>query len=243
MGLLKKILKKREDLRVIVSSATLDAEYLRDFFNLRDDGNPSSTILTVEGRTFPVDIFYLKEPVPNYLTASVDTVVKIHRTELLGDVLVFLTGMEEVDHVCGLLSEHAAQLERETGNRLLVQSLYGALPAGDQLKAFELPPPKTRKVVVATNIAETSVTINGIVYIVDCGFVKIRAFNPQSGVDSLIIVPVSKASAEQRAGRAGRVRSGKAYRLYTEEGYQVRRWSCGTKRGEWTVSVFGVQRN
>ena len=82
---------------------------------------------------------------------------------------MFLTGMEEVDHVVRLLTEHADELERDTGNRLVVQPLYGALPPGDQLKAFELPPPKTRKVVVATNIAETSVTINGIVYIVDSG--------------------------------------------------------------------------
>ncbi|XP_055331601.1 probable ATP-dependent RNA helicase DHX35 [Paramacrobiotus metropolitanus] len=221
LGLLKKILKKRENLRLIISSATLDAEYLRDFFNMKDSINPTSTILTIEGRTFPVDVFYLQDPTPNYLNASVETVVKIHRSEPMGDVLVFLTGMEEVDQCCRLLDEHADALERETATKLSIRPLYGALPPGDQLKAFELPLAKTRKVVVATNIAETSVTISGIVYIVDCGFVKIRAFNPRSGIDSLTIVPTSKASAEQRAGRAGRVRSGKAYRLYSEDAYRT----------------------
>ncbi|OQV14842.1 putative ATP-dependent RNA helicase DHX35 [Hypsibius exemplaris] len=220
MGLLRKILKKRDDLKVIVSSATLDAEALRDFFQSGPEGSPSATILTVEGRTFPVDVFYLNDPVANYMSATIDTILKIHRTQPLGDVLAFLTGQEEVDHVCQLLSEHSDGLERETGHRLTVVPLYGSLPPGDQLKAFELPPPKTRKIIVATNIAETSVTINGIVYVVDCGFVKIRAFNPLSGMDSLIIVATSRASAEQRAGRGGRNRPGKAYRLYTEDAFK-----------------------
>ena len=165
LGLLKKILKKRDDLKVIVSSATMDAEALRDFFEMGTPDNPSATILSVEGRTFPVETFYLREPVANYLHATVDTVLKIHRTQPLGDVLAFLTGQEEVDHVCQLLGEHSDALERETGNRLNAVPLYGSLPPGDQLKAFELPAPKTRKIVVATNIAETSVTINGIVYV------------------------------------------------------------------------------
>ena len=223
MGLMKKILRKRTDLKLIISSATLDAEALRDFFDMSHSKNideeTTATILTVEGRTFPVDIHYLKDPVPNYVIATVDTVVKIHKSEPLGDVLVFLTGVEEVDHACRLLDEYSDSLETETQTKLIVVPLYGALPPGDQLKAFEMPPARTRKVVIATNIAETSITINGIVYVIDAGFVKVRAFNPESGVDSLIIVPTSKASAEQRAGRAGRVRSGKAYRMYTEEAF------------------------
>jgi HrpA-like RNA helicase len=110
MGLLKKILKKRQDLRVIISSATLDAEALRDYFQLGTVDDPSSTILTVEGRTFPVDIFYLKDSTPNYLNAVVETVLKIHRTEPLGDVLAFLTGQEEVDHVCQVLDLQVSSL-------------------------------------------------------------------------------------------------------------------------------------
>ncbi|XP_043382922.1 probable ATP-dependent RNA helicase DHX35 isoform X4 [Chelonia mydas] len=171
IGLLKKIQKKRGELRVIVASATLDAEKFRDFFNQNETNDPSkdtSMILTVEGRTFPVDIFYIQSPVPDYVKSTVETVMKIHQSESDGDILAFLTG----------------------------------------------------QVIVATNIAETSITINGIAFVIDCGFVKLRAYNPKTAIECLVVVPVSKASANQRAGRAGRNRSGKCYRLYTEEDFE-----------------------
>ncbi|XP_073861419.1 probable ATP-dependent RNA helicase DHX35 isoform X4 [Macaca fascicularis] len=170
IGLLKKIQKKRGDLRLIVASATLDADKFRDFFNQNETSDPArdtSVILTVEGRTFPVDIFYLQSPVPDYIKSTVETVVKIHQTEGDGDILAFLTG----------------------------------------------------QVIVATNVAETSITISGIVYVIDCGFVKLRAYNPRTAIECLVVVPVSQASANQRAGRGGRSRSGKCYRLYTEEAF------------------------
>ena len=222
IGLIKKIQKKREDLRVIVASATLDAERFFQFFNkneTRDKNKDTAAIMTIEGRMFPVDVFYSLDPVPNYLKATVETVMKIHRLEKEGDVLCFLTGQDEVENVVSMLIDEAKQLPRD-GLKMRVLPMYGALPAAEQMKVFQRTSRNCRKIVVATNIAEASITINGIVYVIDCGFVKLPAFNPKSGVESLVIVPVSQASAEQRAGRAGRVRSGKAFRLYTEDSFE-----------------------
>ncbi|XP_043241834.1 probable ATP-dependent RNA helicase DHX35 [Amphibalanus amphitrite] len=212
MGLMKKILKKRRDLRLIVSSATVDAEELRRFFSL-DGDRPSATILSVDGRQHPVEVYYSLEPVPNYIQACVDTVCRLHTTEPPGDVLVFLTGQDEVDEVVRKLRE-APDTPRK--DKLLPLPMYGALPNADQLRAFQRAPQGHRKVVVATNLAEASVTIPGIVYVVDSGFVKLRWYNSDTHTDSLVVCPTSRASAEQRAGRAGRVRSGKVYRLYPE---------------------------
>ncbi|KAK3085550.1 hypothetical protein FSP39_005176 [Pinctada imbricata] len=225
MGLMRKIQKKREDLRIIVTSATMDAEEMRDFFNTnetKDTSKDTASILTVEGRNFPVDVHYTLDPVPDYLKCTVETIVKIHEDEKEGDVLAFLTGQEEVENVVRMLIDEAKVLNKKKDeNRLKMQILpmYGSLPASEQMKVFERTPRFTRKVVIATNIAEASITINGIVYIVDCGFVKLRAYNPKTGINSLMVIPVSQASSDQRAGRAGRVRAGKAYRLYTEEGF------------------------
>uniref|UniRef100_A0A8W8KCD6 RNA helicase n=1 Tax=Magallana gigas TaxID=29159 RepID=A0A8W8KCD6_MAGGI len=127
---------------------------------------------------------------------------------------------DEVETVTRQLIDVAKECIRtQAAMKMKVLPMYGSLPASEQMKVFERCGRTTRKIVVATNIAETSITIPGIVYIVDCGFVKLKAYNPKSGVESLVTIPVSKSSAEQRAGRAGRVRAGKAYRLYTEEGY------------------------
>uniref|UniRef100_A0A8C3KD76 Probable ATP-dependent RNA helicase DHX35 n=1 Tax=Calidris pygmaea TaxID=425635 RepID=A0A8C3KD76_9CHAR len=224
IGLLKKVQKKRGDLRLIVASATLDAEKFRDFFNQNDTGDPSkdtSVILTVEGRTFPVDIFYIQSPVPDYVKSTVETAMKIHQMENDGDILAFLTGQEEVETVVSMLIEQARALSR-TGMKkhLRVLPMYAGLPSPDQMKVFERVSHSVRKVIVATNIAETSITIHGIAYVIDCGFVKLRAYNPKTAIECLVVVPVSKASANQRAGRAGRNRSGKCYRLYTEEDFE-----------------------
>ncbi|XP_012286028.1 probable ATP-dependent RNA helicase DHX35 isoform X2 [Orussus abietinus] len=222
MGLLKKILRKRRSLKVIVSSATVDAEELRDFFNTnttKDATKDTATILSVEGRLFPVDIFYVQDPVADYVNAVVDTTLKIHENEEEGDILAFLTGMEEVDRAVSLLSEHA-KLVKEGKQKLMPLPMYGSLPNSEQLKVFWRAPKDTRKVIVATNIAETSITIPNVVFVIDCGFAKVPWFEVETQTNSLIVAPVSKASANQRAGRAGRVRSGKTYRLYTEEAYE-----------------------
>nr|CDJ98331.1 DNA RNA helicase and Helicase-associated region and Domain of unknown function DUF1605 domain containing protein [Haemonchus contortus] len=221
LGLLRKVLIVRPDLRIIVSSATLDAELFRDFFELNesDDHNlDTSCIMSVEGRTHPVTIYHTKTSVPNYIKATVDTVLDIHKKEIPGDILVFLTGQDEVIEVCEMLSDASSNLRNV--DKLWIVPCYGALPPRDQLKAFDSTPHGTRKVVVATNIAEASVTIPGVAYVVDCGFVKLRATNPDNGIETLMRLPISKSSAEQRAGRAGRIRPGKAYRLYPESQYE-----------------------
>ncbi|XP_044016696.1 probable ATP-dependent RNA helicase DHX35 isoform X2 [Aphidius gifuensis] len=221
MGLLKKILRKRKSLKVIVSSATVDAQELCDFFNSntkKNSAKDTATILSVEGRLYPVDIFYVDEPVADYVKAVVDTALKIHEDEESGDILAFLTGMDEVDRAVSLLQDHA-KIVKEGKLKMMPLAMYGSLPNSEQLKVFWLAPRDTRKIIIATNIAETSITIPNINYVIDCGFVKIPWFEIETQTNSLIIAPVSKASANQRAGRAGRVRSGKAYRLYSEEAY------------------------
>mmetsp|Transcript_52395 Transcript_52395/g.87094 ORF Transcript_52395/g.87094 Transcript_52395/m.87094 type:complete len:700 (+) Transcript_52395:62-2161(+) len=223
LGLLKKVQRKRKDLRLVVSSATLDAEDFRDFFNTNRSGDPANdtaAIISIEGRMYPVDIHYVDRPVNDYIQACIDTVLAIHTTQLQGDVLVFLTGQEEIESVVATLTEHAMMVPNSKKTmQLVAMPMYSGLPAEDQYRVFESVGKNARKVVVATNIAETSITITGIVYVVDSGFVKERIYSPRTGVESLIVTPVSKASAQQRAGRAGRVRSGKCYRLYREDDF------------------------
>ena len=222
VGLMKKILRQRPDLRLIISSATLDAEKFVKFFNFKKILNKkedTAFALNIEGRSYPVDMHYLQSPTPNYVKTSIETVLDIHKHEGNGDVLVFLTGEQEVQEAMKLLQTYLAD-EKKSKETLLVLPLYAGLPISEQLKVFQRTPPNMRKVVFSTNVAEASVTINGIVYVVDCGFVKLKVFNVDSTLDSLLVVPVSKASADQRAGRAGRVRSGKAYRLFTEDQFE-----------------------
>ncbi|ELR18629.1 premRNA splicing factor, putative [Acanthamoeba castellanii str. Neff] len=231
MGLLKKIQRKRPELRLIVSSATLEAQKLADFFNTNkttDPANDTAAILSIEGRQFPVDIFYLKQPTDNYVHAAIDTVINIHKTEPPGDVLVFLTGSEEVDDTVELIRQRAAEirpgdLKPGSPRSLSVLPIYSGLPGAQQMKVFQTMPKHVRKVIVATNIAETSITIDGVVYVVDSGFVKIKAYNPATAMEALVVVPVAQAGADQRAGRSGRQRPGKCYRLYTEAAYRAMR--------------------
>ncbi|KHN77076.1 putative ATP-dependent RNA helicase DHX35 -like protein [Toxocara canis] len=215
LGLLRKIMLVRNDLRVIVSSATLDAILFRDFLELNDTNDWSkdtATIISVEGHMHPVTIYYTKSGVPNYVQKTVETVIELHKNEPVGDILAFLTGQDEVEMACRQLIDAARQLKNV--DKLWVVPMYGALPAREQLKAFDSTPYRKRKVVVATNIAEASVTIAGVAYVIDCGFVKMRALNTDNGIESLVTLPVSQAAANQRAGRAGRLRPGKCYRLY-----------------------------
>ncbi|CAG8613199.1 5761_t:CDS:10, partial [Paraglomus occultum] len=220
-GLLKRILKKRPELRVIISSATLDAEAFYDFFNVKssdDTAKDNVSIISIEGRMFPVDIHYLENPCSDYVEKAIETVIDIHLKEDAGDILVFLTGREQIDSAVEEITSRAMNLPR-SAMKLDALPIYAGLPAEQQLLIFEPPGYSTRKVIVATNIAEASITIEGISYVIDCGFVKLRAYNPKTGMESLMVVPVSKASAQQRAGRAGRLKPGKAYRLYTEDSF------------------------
>ncbi|EDW78118.1 uncharacterized protein Dwil_GK24829 [Drosophila willistoni] len=217
LGLLKKILKKRNDLKLIISSATIDASFFSEFFNWPGAGKEVSVKLTIEGRMHPVSNFYLNEPCADYVKETVETIWKLHQREPPGDILAFLTGQEEVLEALDLLKEYIASSDQDN---LKVLPMYGSMSSTDQLAVFFTPPKGVRKVVVATNIAETSITIPGIVYVIDCGYVKVKWYNPTTCSDSLVVVPVSKASAVQRAGRAGRMRPGKVYRLFTKEDYE-----------------------
>ena len=224
LGVLKKIRKKRPEIRIIVSSATLQAEDFLRFFsgdseaNARIEGPEIGKIISLEGRMYPVDILYLEEPCENYVERAVKTVFDIHANEPDGDILIFLTGREEIDTVLQMIADRAASLHPKAAS-VLALPLYAGLTSEQQLYVFDEAPENTRKVIVSTNIAEASVTISGIVYVIDCGFVKLRAYNPQTGIDTLTATPVSKASATQRSGRAGRTRPGKCYRLYTQSIY------------------------
>ncbi|KAK0385851.1 hypothetical protein NLU13_7028 [Sarocladium strictum] len=226
LGLLKKIRRKRPDLRIIISSATLQAEEFLKFFEQQnnetkkvDGATPDiGTIVSLEGRTYPIDILHLETPAENYVERAVDTVFDIHMQEPDGDILVFLTGREEIDNAVEAVLERAADLGRQY-DAIMPLPIYAGLSSEQQMQVFDKPPEKTRKVVFATNIAEASITIDGIVYVIDCGFVKLRAYNPTTGIETLTATPISKASASQRAGRAGRTKPGKCFRLYTEAEY------------------------
>jgi ATP-dependent RNA helicase DDX35 len=250
LGVLKKILKRRpKDLRIIISSATLQAEDFLNFFmgDLETQAKPPNgeaisldelisqsssgphdtglggnvgRIISVEGRMYPVDVLYLESPAEDYVEKAVQTVFEIHTKEPEGDILVFLTGREEIDTAVQAISERAANLHPRAQS-IMALPLYAGLSTEQQMYVFEEAPENTRKVIFSTNIAEASVTIGGIVYVVDTGFVKLRAYNPLTGIESLTATPVSKASATQRAGRAGRTKPGKCFRLYTESNFQA----------------------
>ncbi|KAI3449373.1 hypothetical protein Pfo_006038 [Paulownia fortunei] len=189
-GLLKEVLKNRPDLKVVVMSATLEAEKFQGYFS-------SAPLMKVPGRLHPVEIFYTQDPERDYLEAAIKTVYQIHACEPPGDILVFLTGEEEIEDACRKLAKEVAN-------------------AGDQVGPVKIVP---LKIVVSTNIAETSLTIDGIVYVIDPGFAKQKVYNPRIRVESLLVSPISKASAHQRSGRAGRTQPGKCFRLYTEKSF------------------------
>ncbi|KAI9686462.1 MAG: hypothetical protein M1820_010621 [Bogoriella megaspora] len=223
LGILKKILTKRKDLKLVISSATLQAEDFLKFFagdSGTDDefGGTTGRIISVEGRMYPVDIHYLEAPTEDYVERAVQTAIEIHTKEGEGDILIFMTGREEIDTVVEAIVDRIASLGRKP-HEILVLPLYAGLSTEQQMDIFDPAPENTRKIVVATNIAEASVTIDGIVFVIDCGFVKLRVFNPTTAIETLTATPVSKASATQRAGRAGRTKPGKCYRLYTEQDY------------------------
>ncbi|KAJ3746041.1 P-loop containing nucleoside triphosphate hydrolase protein [Lentinula detonsa] len=233
MGLLKTLAKRRKDLKIIVMSATLDAVKFQSYFSLHDSAageEPSpAPLFKVPGRTHPVEVFYTQEPEPDYVEAAIRTVLMIHRAEDPGDILVFLTGEEEIEDACRKIKTDADDLlnaDPSSVGPLICVPLYSSLPPQQQQRIFDAAPkpsqagyPSGRKVVVSTNIAETSLTIDGIVYVVDPGFSKQTVYNPRIRVESLLVSPISKASAQQRAGRAGRTRPGKCFRLYTEKDF------------------------
>ncbi|KAH7682283.1 RNA helicase protein [Dioscorea alata] len=205
-------------LREMMDDPLLTKYRKRNQGDAANDSAPSTVpaILSVEGKGFTVEIYYLEEPCSSYLQAAVDTVLSIHDKEPVGDILVFLTGQDDIDAAVQLINENALD-HRSHSSGLLVLPLYSGLSRSDQDLIFAPTPKGKRKVVISTNIAETSLTLDGVVYVVDSGFSKQRFYNPITDIENLVVAPISKASARQRAGRAGRVRPGKCFRLYTEE--------------------------
>ncbi|KAJ8472371.1 hypothetical protein ONZ51_g8563 [Trametes cubensis] len=230
MGLLKGIARRRSDLKIVIMSATLDAQKFQRYFSLEGPEKPVP-LFKVPDRTHPVEVLYTQTPEPDYCEAAIRTVLMIHRTEEPGDILLFLTGEEEIEDACRKIKLEADDLlnqDPDSVGPLVCIPLYSSLPPQQQQRIFDpAPPPRVpggppgRKVIVSTNIAETSLTIDGIVYVVDPGFFKQKVYNPRIRVESQLITPISKASAQQRAGRAGRTRPGKCFRLYTEKDFMT----------------------
>lgn len=264
LGVVKKIRRVRPDLRLVVCSATLDAEAFLEFFvgkkrkgaeskqissdekrrkkkksrwgriddnsdatnkraisssDANDTDLKSGTIISVDGRQHPVDIMYSKEPVSDYIQSTIEIALQIHESEVGdGDILCFLPTGEDIDRAVEMADN------MQIKGSVVFLPLYSSLSQQMQSQPF-LPRSedelrnKTRRIILATNIAETSVTVPRIAHVIDCGFAKMPFFDPYSGFDRLIVCPISRASAQQRAGRAGRVRSGKCYRLYSEKDF------------------------
>ncbi|KXL41316.1 hypothetical protein M433DRAFT_157982 [Acidomyces richmondensis BFW] len=174
---------------------------------------------TIPGRTFPVDIQFSRSPCEDYVDSAVRQALAIHVSQPAnGDILVFMTGQEDIEVTCELIAERLAQLNDPP--KLSILPIYSQMPADLQAKIFDRAPPGVRKCIVATNIAETSLTVDGIMYVVDCGFSKLKVYNPRMGMDTLQITPISQANASQRAGRAGRTGPGRAFHLYTERAFR-----------------------
>ncbi|CAM9109384.1 unnamed protein product [Ectocarpus fasciculatus] len=215
-GILKKVVARRRDMKLIVTSATMNADKFADFFG----GVP---IFRIPGRTFHVEKYYAKTPSEDYVDAAVKQVLTIHLSFPPGDILVFMTGQEDIEATCEVLADRIGALGENGGGvpPLLLLPMYSQLPADLQAKIFENATNGARKCIVSTNIAETSLTVDGIKYVVDTGYCKLKVYNPKIGMDALQITPESQANANQRAGRAGRTGPGFCYRLYTERQFAV----------------------
>merc|ERR1719228_2112908 len=210
-GLLRSVVARRRDMKLIVTSATMDSAKFADFF-----GNVPT--FKIPGRTFPVEVMYSKNTVEDYVDAAVKQAIQVHLSADEGDLLIFMPGQEDIEVTCDTIKERLDEVDDAPG--LAVLPIYSQLPSDLQSKIFQKAPDGLRKCVVATNIAETSLTLDGIMYVVDSGYCKMKVFNPRIGMDALQIFPVAQANANQRSGRAGRTGPGQCYRLYTERQYR-----------------------
>lgn len=204
MAVLKRIARSREDLKIIIMSATLDGPKFQAYFD-------NAAHFHIPGRQYPVDVYHLERNTKSYFDTCIDYVRDIHYNMPEGDILVFLTGEEEIEKACTII-------RKEMKRSIEVLPLYSALPFSRQQRVFEAA--QRRKCVITTNIAEASLTIDGIAYVVDSGLVKEMVFNPRARLEILMTKTITKASANQRLGRAGRTRPGKCFRMYTKKVYE-----------------------
>lgn len=211
-GLLRDVIARRRDLKLIVTSATMNADKFASFF-----GNVP--IFNIPGRTFPVELYFSKNNPDDYVDAAVQQALQIHTQPHPGDILIFMTGQADIEACCAVMQERLDLIDDEVPP-LSILPMYSQLPSDLQAKIFHKAEAGVRKCVVSTNIAETSLTVDGIMYVIDAGFCKLKVFNPKIGIDDLQIYPVSQANANQRKGRAGRTGPGQCYRLYTESAYK-----------------------
>ncbi|XQJ27335.1 pre-mRNA-splicing factor ATP-dependent RNA helicase, putative [Leishmania guyanensis] len=217
MGVLKLVLRRRGDLKLIITSATMDIRKFSAFF-----GN--APCYEIPGQTFPVKIHYSPTPVADYVAEAVFRVCQLHLQMPLvdkQDILVFMTGRADVYGTCELIRRRLTELSPQHLSTLLIMPCLSeaASACSTKIGVLDATPAGMRKVVVATNVAETSLTIDGVRYVVDCGFMKTNVYRPSIGMNTLQRYPTSQAQANQRRGRAGRTTDGTCYRLYTEEQY------------------------
>ena len=217
LAFIKQCLPSRKDLKLVIMSATIEPELFVKYFEICEKENNAVSTIRVSGRTFPVEVEY--DPLHSkqalsadndYVMNAVEVVRTIHDKQPQGDILVFLTCAPEIERACKVVEYvvHGA----------VVLPLHGKLPPEEQQKVFDESDGR-RKIIFSTNVAETSVTIPGVKYVVDTGVSKEMRFDSRKNMDSLEVGMISKSSAEQRKGRAGRVSSGKCYRLYTADDY------------------------
>jgi len=213
-GILKKIIAKRRDLKLIITSATMNSRKFSSFFG----GAP---IYQIPGRTFQVTYHYAKSTPEDYVDAAVKKAIQVHLEYPSGDILVFMTGQEDIEATCLLLNERLKRLEGKVP-KIVILPIYSQLPSDYQARIFQKT--KYRKCIVATNIAETSLTLDGVKYVIDTGLCKLKVYNPKIGMDALRVTPISQANANQRGGRAGRTGPGLCFRLYTEHSFNSEMW-------------------
>lgn len=224
-GILKKVLRERRDFKLIITSATMNSAKFAKFFN-------NAVQFKIPGKTYPVQIMYTQSQPTDYIDTAVKQAIKIHlstpiemETDRHGDILIFMTGQEDIETTCGALRDELdslAKLENSNVQPLTILPIYSNLHSADQAKIFS--PTKSRKCIIATNIAETSLTLNHVKYVIDSGLMKLKVYSPKLNMDLLQTLPISKAQADQRAGRAGRVCPGECYRLYTLSTYNEEMW-------------------
>jgi HrpA-like RNA helicase len=213
LGLLKRLMESRRDFKVIISSATINAEVFSEYFG-------ECPIVKIEAQRFPVTLIYdpvIETSTDEAILTKIETITTRFISEKReGDILIFLPGEKMIKDCMNRLAYSPI------GKYLHLLPLYGRLGKEEQERVFEKPPEGKTKVVISTNIAETSVTIDGITAVIDSGLSKLNWYNPRTFTSSLIESPISKASANQRKGRAGRTREGTCYRLYSRRDFENR---------------------